>query len=146
VSNQPKLYPHRRKSAVIYDADCGACSNFRKVLEFLDPREDLEFLSLAEAEESGILDSVPLAVRFRTFHLILPSGQTKSGAQALPDLIRQMPSGRIGSSLIAFAPLGPKSLAFLYTTLSRLHNAGSCGQAKASRLRANPSRDGLPLP
>lgn len=83
-------------------------------------------MSLSEAEDMGIIASVPQEIRFRSFHIVLPNGQIRSGAQALPDLVRQLPFGSLSSTVAASAPFGATLLNFLYAALSRLHREGLC--------------------
>ncbi len=47
----------------------------------------IHFVSLTEADKSGLLDQIPQSIRFKSFHLISPSGDIQSGAEALIDLI-----------------------------------------------------------
>lgn len=114
---------------VIYDAACGACSDFKRALDFLDVQGRIGFLSLGEAERIGLLDSVPPAARFRSFHLALPSGRVLSGGRAIPYLIRPLPSGRIVSKLISLIPFGPRLLDTLYAASARYISARACSKS-----------------
>src|SRR5580704_16952139 len=54
---------------IAYDAGCGPCTKFRRAIEFLDTHGAIDFVSLPEANEMGLLDAIPERLRFRSFHL-----------------------------------------------------------------------------
>ena len=116
--------PHR----LAYDADCGPCSRFKRVVGVLDSRRRIAPISLARADADGILDGVPASRRHSSFHLVAPDGQVLSGAAAIPALVRMLPGGRI-PSLMLMAPGVPRAVRFVYQTLSRLHDSRSCALA-----------------
>jgi predicted DCC family thiol-disulfide oxidoreductase YuxK len=109
-----------------YDADCGPCTRFKQGVDFLDAHRKIGFVSIDQAEESGLLDGIPETRRHRSFHLILPSKRVESGAEALPTLMGLFPSGRMISKIVESAPGGLPILAFVYSIASRLHEVGSC--------------------
>ena len=111
---------------VAYDARCGYCSDFRKLLDFMDPNGHLGFVSLAVAEDSGILADVHPSLRFRSSHLVLPDGRIASGATAPPALVGLLPAGKLNSKVLECVPFGIRLLRFVYSALSRLHETGSC--------------------
>ena len=113
-------------SLLVYDADCGPCTRFKKALDFLDANQNLVFMSIEHAERAGLLDALPDRRRHSSFHLIFLDRRLESGAEALPSLIRLLPTGRLFSKLIVSAPGGRALLSFLYSTVSRLHETGSC--------------------
>ena len=112
---------------LVYDADCGSCSKFRKAVDLLDKYDNLRFISLVDAEDKGLLNSIPTWRRRKSFHLISPGDQISSGADAIPVLMDMLPLGRFASSLILKFPLGLHIVNLVYSTLSRLHDTGSCG-------------------
>jgi predicted DCC family thiol-disulfide oxidoreductase YuxK len=109
-----------------YDADCGPCTRFKHLVDFLDAYHKMAFLSLTEANERGLLNRIPESLRFESFHLISTNGDIQSGSDALLDLIGLFPLGRAISKIIIFFPSGRQLVKFLYYTFSRLHNASSC--------------------
>lgn len=124
-----------------YDADCGPCAKFKQVVSILDIHRNADFASLSTADESGLLDGVPINLRHRTFHLVLSDKQVLSGANALPEVISLFPAGRVLSGVIAGAPGGTSAMAFVYSVFARLHDTGSC---KASDRRGSPlQQEGL---
>ena len=119
------------KYLLVYDADCGPCTKFKDAADFLDTYGRLDFVSLIEADELGLLDKIPASLRHRSFHLISPNWDIQGGASALPSLIELFPSGRLISKLITSAPGGRRLLASVYSTFSRLHDSGSCRYGSA---------------
>ena len=109
-----------------YDTDCGPCTRFKQGIDFLDARRVIDFMSMDQAEESGLLDGVLETRRHRSFHLILPNKRVESGAEALPTLMGLFPSGSVISKIVESAPGGLSMLAFVYSIASRLHEDGSC--------------------
>ncbi|HYY90454.1 MAG TPA: DCC1-like thiol-disulfide oxidoreductase family protein [Candidatus Dormibacteraeota bacterium] len=129
---------------VLYDADCGLCTRFKKSLDLLDVHGNLEFVSIDRAEEIGLLDSLPDARRHSSFHLVLPDNRVESGENALPTLIRLLPAGRVVVKMIVSAPKGQKLLNFVYSTVTRLHEVGSCKmQNMTEEQRFRVKRDDL---
>jgi predicted DCC family thiol-disulfide oxidoreductase YuxK len=114
------------KYILAYDANCGPCTRFRRIVDILDKYEKIDFISLTKADQEGLLDKIPVHQRYKSFHLILPKGETKSGCEALLELIAILPGGRIISPIIINFPGGKKSVCFIYKTFSRLHDRGSC--------------------
>ncbi len=120
------------KHVLVYDKDCGNCSRFKRIVNSLDAHRKLDFLSLVEADESGLLDSVPRSRRHRSFHLIYPGGRVISGSAAVPELVSLLPGGPCVSFLICEVPGGRKIVNLIYSTFSRLHDSGSCSYPDAS--------------
>ncbi len=102
------------KHVLVYDKDCGNCSRLKRIVNSLDAHRRLDCLSLVEADESGLLDSVPRSRRHRSFHLIYPGGRVISGSAAVAELV----------SLPMF---------------SRLHDSGSCSYPDASGFQEHDS-------
>ncbi len=75
---------------------------------------------------TGLLDNIPVRQRYKSFHLISPKGDTKSGSEALLELIAILPGGKIISQIINYFPGGKKGVQFIYKRFSRLHDEGSC--------------------
>ncbi|HET7404705.1 MAG TPA: DCC1-like thiol-disulfide oxidoreductase family protein [Candidatus Bathyarchaeia archaeon] len=111
---------------LLYDADCGMCTRFRNTIDFLDVHRKIDFMPIDRAEQIGRLDSLPDALRHRSFHLILPDKHVESGAEALPTLVSLLPYGRLVSKIITSSPLGQQMLSFLYSVVARRHEAGLC--------------------
>jgi predicted DCC family thiol-disulfide oxidoreductase YuxK len=109
-----------------YDVDCGPCTRFARVVDFLDKYEKIDFISLTRADQQGLLDKISAPLRYKSFHLIFPDGQAKSGSEALLDLIAILPLGRMISPIINYFPGGKQIMRFIYNRFSRLHNTGSC--------------------
>ena len=109
-----------------YDADCGPCTRFKRLVEFIDTKNQVDFIPLIEADESGLLDEIPRSERHASFHLVQPGGEVLNGAAAIPSLIKILPLGKAIAKVITSAPGGPRSISFVYAGFSRLHDRGSC--------------------
>ncbi|MFY9799346.1 MAG: DCC1-like thiol-disulfide oxidoreductase family protein [Candidatus Nitrosopolaris sp.] len=108
------------KYILAYDANCGPCTKFRRMVEILDKYERIDFISLTKVDQEGLLDEIPVHKRYKSFHLIFPKGETKSGSDALLELIVILPGGRIISPIINYFPGGKKAARFIYKRFSRL--------------------------
>ena len=114
------------KYILAYDADCGPCTRFAHVVDIIDKYEKIDFISLIIADQQGLLDRISATLRYRSFHLISPNGETKSGSDALLELIAILPGGKIISPIINYFPGGKLTVRFIYNRFSRLHDMDSC--------------------
>ena len=114
------------KYILAYDADCGPCTRFAHVVNSLDKHEEIDFMSLTIADREGLLDRIPVTLRFRSFHLIAPNGETKSGSEGLLKLIAILPGGKVLSPIINYLPAGKMIVRFIYNRFSKLHERNSC--------------------
>jgi predicted DCC family thiol-disulfide oxidoreductase YuxK len=114
------------KYILAYDADCGSCTRFRNLVDILDKYERIDFMSLTEADQKGLLDVIPAPQRYDSFHLIFANGEAKSGSEALLELIVILPGGKMLSPTIKYFPRGKQIVRFIYQRFSRLHDTGSC--------------------
>jgi predicted DCC family thiol-disulfide oxidoreductase YuxK len=88
------------KYILVYDPDCGPYTRFRRIVDILDKYERIDFISLTKADQEGLLDKIPVHQRYKSFHLIFPKNETKSGSEALLELIAILPGGKIISPII----------------------------------------------
>jgi predicted DCC family thiol-disulfide oxidoreductase YuxK len=102
------------KYILAYDANCGPCTKFKRIVDILDKYERIDFISLTKADQEGLLGSIPVRQRYKSFHLISPKGEPKSGSEALLELIIILPGGRIISPLINYFPGGKRAVGFIY--------------------------------
>jgi predicted DCC family thiol-disulfide oxidoreductase YuxK len=109
-----------------YDADCGPCTRFAYAVDMLDKYEKIDFISLTLADQKGLLDRISPLLRYRSFHLIFPNGEIKSGSEALVELIAILPMGKIISPIVNYFPGGKSFVSFIYNSFSRRHDMGSC--------------------
>lgn len=121
------------KHIVVYDAGCGPCTRFRRIVGLLDVKRRLDFESLLDADGRGHLDSVQQSLRHRSFHLISPDGGVASGARALPDLLALLPACWPASGAIRSSDLVFHGVEFVYSVFSRLHDSGSCSYERGRR-------------
>lgn len=118
---------------MVYDANCGPCSKFKRAVDWFDKYNRLKYLSLEDADEDGVFDSLPVQKRHTSFHLVSPNGAVRSGSEAIPDLISLLPSGSVLSFVVRSPPISKNAIGFIYATLSRLHDSGSCSYESKSR-------------
>jgi predicted DCC family thiol-disulfide oxidoreductase YuxK len=127
--------PSTSRHILVYDAECGPCSKFKRALDWLDKYNRLDYVSLTSADEIGLLDSIPISRRHRSFHLISPEG-ISSGSEALPRLISLLPLGKFAASVVRRVPHGLYVMAFLYDTAARLHDVGACSSVRLLQIRS----------
>jgi predicted DCC family thiol-disulfide oxidoreductase YuxK len=120
---------------LVYDSDCGPCTNFRNIIGFLDPKRTLSFASFAEAEELGLLQGMPRELRYKSFHIITPGKPPRSGADALPLLFGLITRWSGIERTILLFPFGFQTVSSVYGVLSRLHDKGSCASPTNERHR-----------
>jgi predicted DCC family thiol-disulfide oxidoreductase YuxK len=111
---------------LVYDADCGPCTRFKDMISILDRHKRIDYIPLIEADSIGFLDQIPQSLRFRSFHLISPAGEIRSGEDAVIDLIELLPAGQTISKIIASFPYGAQIIKFIYLRFSKLHDSSSC--------------------
>jgi predicted DCC family thiol-disulfide oxidoreductase YuxK len=119
------------KYILAYDADCGPCTRFAHVVNSLDKYEKIDFISLTIADQRGLLARISAPVRYRSFHLISPNGEVKSGSEALVELIAILPGGKIISPITNYFPGGKLIVRFIYNRFSKLHDRASCSIGKS---------------
>lgn len=123
---QSATLQHSEEYLLVYDTDCGPCTKFQHLVEWLDGYNRLRYISLVKADQLGLLNSIPVIRRHISFHLISPSGKILSGSVAIPNLLALFPLGGVVETLIQKTPWCYNIVDFLYSTLSRLHGNGSC--------------------
>ncbi len=109
-----------------YDAHCGWCRRFERAVWFLDARRRIRAVDLDGAERSGLLDSVPVAARHESLHLVSPTGFVWSGSEALGPLFDTLTGHRLVSTVFSRNRLASLAVGVAYGALSRLHDSGSC--------------------
>jgi|SRR5215217_2026859 len=119
------------KYILAYDADCGSCTRFAHVVDILDKYEKIDFIPITIADQQGLLDRISAPLRYKSFHLISPTGEPKSGSDALLELIAILPGGMIISTIINRLPGGKLIVRFIYNRFSKLHGRSSCGITKS---------------
>jgi hypothetical protein len=55
------------KYILAYDADCGPCTRFAHVVNSFDKYKKIDFMSLTITDQEGLLDRIPVTIRFRSF-------------------------------------------------------------------------------
>jgi predicted DCC family thiol-disulfide oxidoreductase YuxK len=70
-----KAKPSLSRYILAYDADCGPCTRFARVVDSLDKSGIIEFISLSIADQKGLLDRI--SPSYVTSHSILSSQMEK---------------------------------------------------------------------
>lgn len=92
------------RHTVIYDADCGLCRWCVAQLLLVDRDHRLRPLALGTPEADRLLEGMPQAEQFASWHLVDPSGRVKSAGAGLPTLLRTLPAGHFPADLLARMP------------------------------------------
>jgi predicted DCC family thiol-disulfide oxidoreductase YuxK len=129
----------RRHGGIVlaYDAGCGPCSKFRAVVGFLDARRHIDFVDIEDADRSGLLDGVPQALRYASFHIVARQSTgagangVASGSSAILPLVWALspPASRVLKRVSSLEA----ALRFGYSALSRLHRGCPASQGLARR-------------
>ena len=90
--------------AVLYDADCGFCTWTLSLLLRWDRAARLAPVALQRPGVADLLVELTPAERMASWHLISPSGERRSGGDALPPLLRALHGGRLPAALFARFP------------------------------------------
>jgi len=88
-------------------------TRFRNLVDILDKYEKIDFMSLTEADQKGLLDVIPAPLRYELFRFIFPNGEAKSGSEVLLELIVILPGGKMKSSAINYFPGGKHLVRFI---------------------------------
>jgi predicted DCC family thiol-disulfide oxidoreductase YuxK len=106
------------------------CTRFAHTVNTLDKNDRIDFISLAEADQKGLLDNIPTILRYKSFHLVMANGEVKSGSTALLELLRILPGGKVIFPIINYFPGGKQIVGFIYNRFSRMHDMGSCSTSE----------------
>jgi predicted DCC family thiol-disulfide oxidoreductase YuxK len=129
--NHLQAKPPSSDFILAYDADCGPCTRFAHLVDILDKYKKIDFIPLTIADQQGLLDRISDTLRYRSFHLIYPTGELKSGSDALFELMGILPGGKIASTIIDYLPGGKLIVRFIYDRFSKLHDRSSCRVTKS---------------
>ncbi|HEX3290560.1 MAG TPA: DCC1-like thiol-disulfide oxidoreductase family protein [Gaiella sp.] len=115
---------HGRAELVLYDADCGICSRLAAWLG----RRGIRVSPIRSAVGEVELRDLARAQRDATVHVVDDCGRRRSGAEALPPILRSVPRLAWSARLVEAAPapfrLGYTLVARHRGRLSRLAGGG----------------------
>jgi len=89
---------------VLYDADCGFCKWLLAILLRWDRATRLQPIALQRPQAGELLADLDPAARMRSWHLVSPNGERRSGGDAVPPLLRLLPGGRLPARAFARFP------------------------------------------
>jgi predicted DCC family thiol-disulfide oxidoreductase YuxK/ketosteroid isomerase-like protein len=101
---RPSDPPAERRWTVVYDADCGFCKWLLSALLRWDRAARLHPIALQQSEADDLLQELTPAERMASWHLISPSGERRSGGEAVAPLLRVLPAGRLPAAGFARFP------------------------------------------
>ena len=101
-SAPPEQSPNRW--AVLYDADCGFCKWLLSGLLRWDRAARLHPIPLQRSEADDLLQGLTPAERMASWHLVSPTGERRSGAAAVPPILRLLPGGRLPAAAFGRLP------------------------------------------
>lgn len=79
---------------VLYDGDCGICTQTARFLRWADRRRRLELVSFADARRLGLAREIPDEAFYKQFHAL--HGDTiYSGPDAIPVVLDNLPLGTL---------------------------------------------------
>jgi predicted DCC family thiol-disulfide oxidoreductase YuxK len=95
-------YPNRM--IVLWDRDCGFCAFMLSLVLQADRRRHLKPVPIQSPEGEQLLADMPLEKRLASWHLIDDDGRRTSGGEALTELLRRLPGGRLPAALSGAVP------------------------------------------
>ena len=86
---------------MLYDAECALCAALTRPLA---SRVGIALAPIRSERGAALLADLPPAERDAALHVVDAAGVRRSGAEALPDLARRLPGGRVPAWLIERYP------------------------------------------
>jgi predicted DCC family thiol-disulfide oxidoreductase YuxK len=115
-----------RAALVLYDADCGVCNRLAEALT----RHGVRVAPIRSATGEIELRDLPRTCRDAAVHVLDDRGRRRSGAEALPPILRALPrlawSARLVEILPAPSGLGYATVARQRRVLSRILGLRAC--------------------
>jgi predicted DCC family thiol-disulfide oxidoreductase YuxK len=111
--------------SLVYHSDCGVCTSFKDAVAFLDRWHRIRSATVDGAEGSGALEGIPRGLRRASFHLITPTGNVISGANAIPFLSGELPVGSVSGRALEVPPIA-RFVRSLYGAFVSVHDSSSC--------------------
>ena len=122
-----------RVALVLYDADCGVCSRLAEALT----RRGIPDAPIRSATGEIELRDLPHTCREAAVHVVDDRGRRRSGAEALPPILRALPRLAWSARLVEILPvpsrLGYAAVARRRRVLSRILGLRSCTTGRAAR-------------
>ena len=122
-----------RAALVLYDADCGICSRLADGLT----RRGIRVAPIRSATGDVELRDLPHTRREAAVHVVDDRGRRRSGAEALPSLLRSFPrlawTARLVETLPAPFRVGYAVVARHRRGLSRVLGLRACTSVRAAR-------------
>ncbi len=91
-------------ATVLFDADCGICTDVARLLARLDRDAQLALVPIASPQGDALLADLPAERRLASMHLVTPDGAQRSGGDALAPLLLLVPGLAPLAPLLAACP------------------------------------------
>lgn len=91
-------------ATVLFDADCGICTDVARLLARLDRDAQLALVPIASPQGDALLADLPAERRLASMHLVTPDGARRSGGDALAPLLLLVPGLAPLAPLLAACP------------------------------------------
>jgi predicted DCC family thiol-disulfide oxidoreductase YuxK len=112
--------------AVIYDGACPLC---RGSVEWIRTRDRAGAFAFVPFQDPGFAErfpQVPLPACEQAVTLVLPDGSLRSGADALPEILRRLPRWRLLAPLLGWRAVRPLARrVYNHIAARRLRDTGS---------------------
>ena len=89
---------------VIYDGDCSLCLSFKDMIVRLDRTKRITPIPLRDPRVAPLLSGLTDHEIRGSFHLVWDNGRRTSGDQAIPDILRLLPLGRLPAWCLEHVP------------------------------------------
>lgn len=121
-----------RAYTVVYDGDCKVCTRLSKVLATWDGRRLLEVVSSQQPGVTARFPWIPTRAYVEALQLIARDGTTWQGSEAIEQLLRILPKGRLLSWIFSIPLARPLADRF-YRWFARNRYKLGCGAHCQSR-------------
>jgi predicted DCC family thiol-disulfide oxidoreductase YuxK len=89
---------------VLWDRDCGFCAFMLSLVLRADRRRRLKPMPIQSPDGERLLADMPVEQRLASWHFIDDHGRRTSGGEALTELLRHLPGGRVPAALTGALP------------------------------------------
>lgn len=112
----------RHRVWLIYDPACSLCERLKDAVVAMDRRSWVTPLSLHDPRVHSLLPPESIRSGAENFHMVSFSGRVRTGAEAIPDILRLLPGGGIAAWGLEHAPGGRCVTRWLYRALASFHS------------------------
>ena len=112
--------------AIIYDGACPLCRGSVAWIRARDRGGVFDFVPFQDPGFAERFPQVPLPACEQAVTLVLPDGSLRSGADALPEILRRLPRWRLLAPLVGWRPARPLARrVYNHIAATRLRDTGN---------------------